>query len=292
MFRTKNLALKALPYVISCVAGAGFYFLGLLATGDFRNLLMNISAALLAIPVILFFYEIVKSVSERRLNKEIFEYGKMQVDREAMGIVHQLMKIFYPLETIDFTFKNINKFMSLSKDEIRNVLKSNEYFGFQVLRSWDAYEENLENVLKNSFVVQKLDNDQVIAIIALLKSIRGLDAAQKAKGMFIATGKKETRYKLVRGEDINPENTKHPDRYLLLKHLKENYFQVIDAPDIPKYNEEKAFYTFTLNSEGLDYFTEVVADLITEVNNWVAITGNEFLVDTKMFRLGYRNIKV
>ncbi len=146
MFKAKNFMLKALPYGASCTAGLGFYGLGLLTTGDFKNLLMNISAALFAIPVILFFYEIIKSASESKLNKEIFEYGKMQVDREALGIIHQLMKIVYPLDTVDRTFKGITNFLALSKEELRNILMDNEYFGFQILRTWDVYEANLEHI--------------------------------------------------------------------------------------------------------------------------------------------------
>src|SRR5205823_1991107 len=84
-------------------------------------------------------YDIIKEFSDRRLTQEIFAYGKMQVDREVMGIINQLMKIVYPLEKVEFTFKGINAFLPHSKKEIRTILVSNEYFGFQVLRSWYVY---------------------------------------------------------------------------------------------------------------------------------------------------------
>ncbi len=273
----------------TCLAGFGFYFLGeLLSDGDLKNLLMNISAALFAIPVILFFYETIKGLSENKLNKEIFEYGKMQVDREAMGVISQLMKTLYPLEQADRTFKGFNKFLTLSKDEIRENLIINEYFGFQVFRAWDSYQENLENILKNVFIIKKLDSEQVIAIITILKNIRAMEDAQKTDEMFIATGKKLLGYKLVKGDSINPSDIEHPDRFLLLKHLTGDKFVVIDFPDIPKYNEEKAFKTYKVNPVYLDFFTETIFDFTTALNKWISLTGNEFLVDTKAFRLGLK----
>ncbi len=281
----KKFFYRALPYVVSCLAGIGFYTLGLLTDGDIKNLLMNISATLVAIPVILFFYEIIKSSSESKLNKEIFEYGKMQVDREAMGIISQLIKILYPLEQTDRTLQGFSKFLVLSKNDIRNILTENEYFGFQVFRVWEAYQTNLENILKNAFIIQKLDSKQVIAIIGILKSIQAMEATQKIDDMFAATGKKLTGYKLVKGDSINPRNTKYPDRFLLLKHLQEDKFVVIDFPDIPQYNEEKAFNAYKVNPMYIDYFTEVISNFIKDLNDWVSLTGNEFLVDTKEFRL-------
>ena len=252
---------------------------------------MNISAALFAIPVILFFYELIKGISDSRLNGEIFGYGKMQVDREVLGIAHQLMKILYPFEDISFGPASINNFLSLSKEDIQNILVKNEYFGFQVLRSWEVYEEKLEGVLKNSFIIQKLDNGQVIAIIEILKSMRDFEQVQNAANMFIQTGKKETKYKLVKGDEINPANSKYPDRFLLLRHNNGDLFQVVDFPDIPRYNEKNALNTYKLNPAGIKYYGEAIYSLITDLGSWVSMTGNEFLIDTKQFRMGHRYMK-
>jgi hypothetical protein len=84
---------------------------------------------------------------------------------------------------------------------------------------------------------------------------------------------------------------RYPDRYLLLKHIADDKFEVVDFPDIRRYDEEKAFYTYKMNPAGLEYFTGVVSDLIAEVNNWKSVTGDEFLIDTKMYRFGYRKNK-
>jgi hypothetical protein len=86
--------------------------------------------------------------------------------------------------------------------------------------------------------------------------------------MFVATGRKQTKYKLVKGDQLNPDNDKFPDRFLLLKHIADDKFEVVDFPDIRKYDEEKAFYTYKMNPAGLGYFTGVVSDLKAKENNW------------------------
>ena len=281
--------LKILPYLSSVVAGAIFYLLGI-QSKDFRDLFVNISAAFIAIPFIYLFYQIAEKYSKKKLNKEIIDYAKMQIDREILSLINQLSKIVHPIEERDFTLKGINKFLSLKRDHLKKIISEKEYLGFQVFKNWDVFENNLHEILKNPYILNRLEDEQVIAIIQLLKSIRSLEQIQKIKDLYVETGKKASSFKIVSGKDLNKENVKFPNRHLLLKDLGDNKFLVVDFGDFPQYNMDKLLKIFKINNKYIDVYVDTIFDMINEVNIWIDLTDSEFLIDTKMFRLGVFSI--
>jgi|GEM_PF-1130764 len=277
--------LRVLPYFASILAGLLFLFIGLELSQDFKGLFTSISAAFLAIPLIYLFYKVVQNLSQKRLNKEIFDYAKVQIDRQMLSIVNQLQKTVYPLEEKDLSPTGVSKFLSLGQDDLKEVLSRNEYLGFQVLKGWEVTEESLHEVLRNSFILKSLENDQVISIISVIKSLRCLESVQKAEELYTSTEKEATSYKIVAGRELNRENIKFPNRYLLLKDLHDNKSLVADFGDFSPHDVDKLLRVFVVNQRNLEVYSGAIFDLLGDVNNWVDLTGGEFVVDTKMFRM-------
>lgn len=288
MFKKKLL--KSLPYLVAIITGGIFYFLATFLDVKFYDLLINIAAAFFAIPLLYFFYETAKFFSHKKLNKEIFDYAKMQVDRELLSVLNQLQKNVYTLEEKDFSDEAINKFLSLTKEELENQLRDNKYLGFQVFKHWEISEKGLHELLKNPFILEKMEDEQIISIINVLKSLRALESIQKIDELHIETEETAKGYKVQSGINMNPENKKFPDRYMLLKHLAEDKFVVYDFGDIPKYNLEKCLKYYKINNKLLSYYAEVIFDLLKDINGWLDATGLEFVIDTKMFRMRGKHI--
>jgi hypothetical protein len=276
--------LKATPYLTSILVGLILYFIGLNLSENIRGLFTSLSAAFFAIPLIYLFYQVAQNLSKKRLNKEIFDYAKMQVDREVLSIINQLNKIVYPLKEKDFSAELIDIFPSFEKDKLKEVLSNNEYLGFQVFKKWEVSEENLNDMLKNSYILARLSDEQIISIILIIKQLRHLEMIQKSEDLYIETGKKATSYKIVAGKELNEANIKFPDRYLLLQDLEDGKSLVADFGDFYLYNVDKLLYYFKINESYLEDYTESIFQLIIEINNWVDLTGGEFVIDTKMFR--------
>lgn len=284
--KIRKVLLKILPYLSSILAGVLFYLLGM-QSKKFRDLFVNISASFIAIPLIYLFYQTVEKHSKKKLNKEIINYAKMQIDREVLSLINQLYKVVYPIEERDFTLKSINKFLSLKRDELKKIILKKEYLGFQVFKKWDVSENNLHEILKNLYILNKLEDEQIITIIQLLKSIKYLEQIQKIKDLYVETEKKATSFKIVSGKELNRENAKFPDRYLLLKELGNNKFLVVDFGDFPQYNTDELLKIFKINSKYIEIYVDIICDLINKINNWINLTDREFLIDTKMFRLSF-----
>ncbi len=133
-------------------------------------------------------------------------------------------------------------------------------------------------------VIARLDDDQIISIILMIKNLRYLESIQKSEELYVQTGKKATSYKIVAGKELNEDNIRFPDRYLLLKDLGDNKSLVAGFGDFPLYNVSKLLQVFTINGEYLELYVGGIFNLTREFNNWVDLTGGEFVIDTKMFR--------
>jgi hypothetical protein len=283
---------KELPFVASIIAGLLFYLLSYQLSSNLKDLFINISAAFFAIPLLFLFYELAKGFSNRKLNKEIHEYLKMQVDREILSVINQLTKIVYDYATQDFSLKGISNFLNLKEDELRTLVKNHKFLGFQVLKNWESGESNLQELLKNNFVLTKAENDQVISIIGVIKSIRSIEQVQKIDDLYVENGEISNEYRIVHGLDMNERNAEYPDRYLLLRKLEGDKFMVQDFGDFPKYKVKNLLKYYVLSSKYLDLYSETIYELVKDVNIWLNLTGHEFVVDTKMFRLGVRPTSV
>jgi hypothetical protein len=286
----KKILLKTLPYLAAIITGGLFYFLATFLDAKLHDLLINIAAAFFAIPLLYFFYETAKSFSHNKLNKEIFDYAKMLVDRELLFVLNQLQKIVYTLEEKDFSNEAVNNFLSLKKEKLENQLRNNKYLGFQVFKHWEISEKALHELLKNPFILEKMKDEQIIAMISVLKSLRALETIQRIDELYIETEETAKGYKVQSGIDMNSENKKFPDRHILLKHLVEDKFVVYDFGDIPKYNLEKCLKYYKINNKLLNYYTEVIFDLLNDINSWLDVAGLEFVIDTKMFRIRGKHI--
>ena len=82
--RLKKNLLRVSPYFTAILAGFIFYLVGLKLGGNIKNLFTNISAAFFVIPLLYMFYQVAQKLSKKRLNKEIADYAKMQIDREIL----------------------------------------------------------------------------------------------------------------------------------------------------------------------------------------------------------------
>lgn len=240
MKKIKKYWLKSLPYLICLIAAYIFFIFGSKFNSDLKGLMLGIVGSFLSIPTLYFIYELSKNYSQRRLNKELLDYAKMQIDRDVLSTINQLMKVVLPYEKVAISPENIRMFLSQTKKDFITTIKTNDFLGFQVFKNWSITEKNIIKILENSFILQHLDNDQLIVIIELLKKIRSFEFMLKNVGdLYISTGETAKGYKIENGKNLNDSNNEYPDKYLLLKHLEKDRFMVKDFGDFALYQKEK-----------------------------------------------------
>lgn len=281
----KRLLLKSWPYLTSLISGIALFFIAVSLKEDYKGLLINIAATLLAIPLLFLIYELAKAFSSRKLNKELFDYAKMQIDRETLSVVMHLIKIVHPYIKQDKSQHGVQTFLSQSEEDLQTIFNTESFLGFQVLRRWTVLEGNLEKILENPFILQRLEDDQAIAIITLLKSIQWLeDLHRNIPDLYQIGETEDDQYITKSSSQISERNIDFPDRHLLLRRLENDKFQVVDFGDFVPYELPKLLKLVKVNPNQAALLAHAVFDVIKAINNWVDTTGDEFIVDGRMFR--------
>ncbi|MHA1414563.1 MAG: hypothetical protein ACTSO4_18350 [Promethearchaeota archaeon] len=281
----KKYLLKLFPYILAFCFGLLLYVIAPKLNEEAKSLLINISSAFIAIPLLYLIYDLTLQASKKRLNKEIFEYAKMRIDREFLNICHQLIKLIYPYEKQNKSFEGIRLLLNLSKDEIIKEFKNNKYIGFQVLKNWYVSENNIQNLLDSSFILGRLSDGQIISIINVLKNIRTLqDIYSNIYDLYTMSNDSVKGFKIQSGIKINPEKSEYPDRYLLLKSIENDQYIVYDFGDFEKFKLPNLLLKCFVNPKYISLFSDTIYDTLTGINNWLNITGNEFLIDTRMYK--------
>jgi len=287
--KTKRILWRILPYGLSILSGSLFLYTGFRVNPDLKGLFISIAAAFFAIPLVYLFYQQAHNFSQKRLNKEIFDYAKMQIDTDILSIVNQLRKLVYPVGETGLSESVTNKFLSNKIDNINEIISGNEYLGFQVFKKWEISENNLHSTLENSFMHRSLENEHLISIISIIKSLRYLENFQNVNELYVPLENKEiTSYKVISGRELNAENTQFPERRILMKDLGDNKGLVVDFGDFKTYNIDNLLKVFVLNKEYVAAYSVAISELIQEINAWLDLTGREFILDSQMFRVGYR----
>ena len=164
----------------------------------------------------------------------------MQIDTEVLSIVNQIMKIIHPYEKRDFILNGVRSFLALNEINFKMALQDNEYLGFQALKGWSVSIRNTAAILENPFILQRLNNDQAISVVRLLKSLTRFELIHKrVPNLYRISDKQAKGYKVQAGREISDRNAEYPDRHLLLRHLIDNKYVVADFGDFPLYQVPK-----------------------------------------------------
>jgi hypothetical protein len=280
----RKFLLKALPYLLAISAGFLFYILGL-SSGSPKDLFFNLSAAFFAIPALYLFYDIAKNISQKKLNKEIFDYAKMQIDREVLPLICDLNSILYPLSEEPLSEKMVSHIISLNRADIDRLTTSAHPIGFYIFKDWSGIMSELHAILRNPYILQRLENEQIIAVLQIIKnavsfgmvrlSLDGLYTESKAKP--------PASYDVLSGKGMDKEAG--DNRYVLCKHLSEDNFQILDFGDFRKFSVDRGLLkTFDVNKDLLGIYNKEISDFIHSMRSWVDSTGGEFVIDPTAFR--------
>ena len=285
----RNIILKTLPYTAALISGLIFFAIGNEFKTTLRSLFHNISAAFFAVPLLFLFYELAKSFSNRKLNKEIYDYIKLQVDTEVLSITNKIFKIVYGYDYTGLSNADICVFLTIDKSTLTSLLENKTLLGFQILKDWEQNELALQKLLENTFITGRIDNEYVISIIQMIKNLRGIELLQYNFDIFEKLAEKKEGYQIFGGIEVDPKQIKYDVTYLLLKKLDGVKDVVIDSSSFAKCYVEKLLTCYTLKKDFVKDYVQGIYDIMEDISNWLTISGNEFLIDTKQFRIVRKN---
>ncbi len=287
MKRLNRLILAGWPYIVALGIGGLIYFLsGHILDNDLKGFMLGIAGSFVAIPTLYYTYGLAQRFSKRRLTKELFDYAKFQIDREVFKAVRYLMKLTWPYEKHDLSLSGIQKFLEMSWNECAEIQRSNDKYGFQIFRHWGISKKAIESTLENPLLIKTLNEDQTIAIIELLKSVHALElVSRNVSRYFELTGETASGFTIQSGLEMNEQNIDFPDRYLLLRSLEKQKYEVTDFADFPKYAIPNLLKCYTPRKSAVEELVDIIFSFNLSAKNWIGMTGDELILDTNNFRL-------
>ena len=274
----REIYYKIIPFLSSLLLGILFLVFSFYLNNKFQNFVQGISASLIAIPFVFLGYGCVRHISQKHLKHELFEFAKMQIDTELIGILHNFYKIFFSLESkIDTDL--LERMIHIKRNALYSHLSSHEFLGFQINKSFRIRLSKIDTILHNGYFLKYVDDDQIIALIRLYRTLNAWNAllSQLHEECFYCSGKSTDEYQIV-------SSSEKCNRLILLKKRDETTGVVCDFRDFENFDDEKLLCFYKIKPDFLQLFTNYIVELFENINDWIELTGKEFLMNPQEFR--------
>jgi len=283
----QKFILKIAAYIISIILSLTFFLLAANTNNQLiTNWLLSISAAFIFIPLALIGFEAVQRFSQRKLKKELFEYAKKDVDNIILSILAHLGKLINLSTGTDL--KSLVSLLRAKQKELKSKLSKANPLGFQIFKEWRETEKNFSTILNNPFSLKIFNDEQIIVLIQLVKSLRSLEFALWRNENFEKIGLADKSFCVVKGVDITYENINFPYRYLLIEEIKKGRGITRDYGDFKSFLKEQLLVRYKFTEEGINSLSREILDMTNLINRWLQLTGDEFLYDPRIFRMRYK----
>ncbi|MCL2538085.1 MAG: hypothetical protein FWE52_01230 [Alphaproteobacteria bacterium] len=278
--------LQFLPLVISLLIGAGIYCIAVYCVpvdhDNLKSLIINLSAALMAITITYFSYNLIKDITERKLNKTLFHYSKERIDNEIISILIQVQKMLYSFENLDRSFNGLSAMLDISEEDLKKQISGVELLGYQIFKEWDFTLNNIEKIIENAYTLKYLTNDQIISLVRILSGVERLNNMYRfgKDNVFVDTGKVSHEHMIV-----PPYQSNLPKRSILLKKIEGKLDEgiVVDHGDIPQDDLKRALNIYKVKE--IDEYFNTIGFLLAEIHYWKSVTGNELFISIRDKRL-------
>lgn len=306
----KLYSIKILPKLIIVFVGFGLFFISDIYLKDnIQGLFINISATLISIPIVFIVYEIWQEKTHRKLNESVYSFAKNEmiqnllkikeqmkffmegafvyfgnndivIDDEDIGNIKLTMQEKNQIENIDEEEfeNNEDDIYSFEKDTIVPLIYDNRYLYFQILDLDISYlVEDMEKVLNNSFIMERLDDEKTQIIVHLIEALKMLDSfINLHDDLFLKTD--------IKIDNIEIEKIDKNIYQLVYK--EKDYKQILEIKEIfHKTKIDKLSKVYIINPDYCAVFGDLVHEVLDCIKNWID-SGESIFVDYATAKIG------
>ena len=306
----KLYSIKILPKLIIVFVGFGLFFISDIYLKDnIQGLFINISATLISIPIVFIVYEIWQEKTHRKLNESVYSFAKNEmiqnllkikeqmkffmegafvyfgnndivIDDEDIGNIKLTMREKNQIENIDEEEfeNNEDDIYSFEKDTIVPLIYDNRYLYFQILDLDISYlVEDMEKVLNNSFIMERLDDEKTQIIVHLIEALKMLDSfINLHDDLFLKTDIKID----------NMEIEKIDKNIYQLVYKEKDYKQILEIKEIfHKVKVDKLSKVYIINPDYCAVFGDLVHEVLDCIKTWID-SGESIFVDYATAKIG------
>lgn len=297
--KLKTFFYNLLPKLLVIFIGIGFYLLASYGLeGDPKGLVMGIAGGLISIPLVFISYEIWQKKSQKKLNLTVYDFAERKVQKSISAVRTKLELLvegafaYFEKDSIlidDSDIENIkieqyqhdedsdvydDSLLNFERINVFDNLTDARYLKFQ-LSELSLVEEltRLEELLANAFIMQRLEDEQVRAIIFLIETISLLEAFFNSHDyVFCRTGIN------LHGFSIEEINEEPPLSALVFREKPTNEPAMLDVKP-SHYTEvsESPLPAYVVNPDYYNVLSDLLFDVIDAINQWKSVSNPVFI---------------
>ncbi|MDV4343054.1 hypothetical protein HL657_07680 [Methanoculleus sp. YWC-01] len=323
--------LKAWPKLAVAVFGAILYIFAVNLSGDIKELLVDVAAALIAIPIIVVTYELWNDKSHKALNENVYRYAENEMGQAMLEIKAQIKmllegycvyfdagdvvlkdsvqgnyilqmrdeaKILYDEDGMPYQRKyqaDYDGGFEADESDIEeydihtvfSIITDVQYLGYQIcdIQFEDAIHR-LDELIKNSFIMERMDDEENSVIIHLLEALKMLHSFVELhrQDLFLRTD--------ITVQGFEWELSKHQNvlsgtigLYRLYYREKEEgseklvYEQVLDEKIIIDAEENNLLSVYIVNPDYYTIFSDLINEVLSCIRDWRRTNAGFVVVD-------------
>jgi len=293
--------LKLFPKLLVVLVGIGLYCLvTIYLEGDLKSLLVGISSTLISIPFIFIFYEIWQEKAHRKLNSSAYEFAQNQMTVNIASIKEKLEIFIHGafcyfdrpghvvndddienirIETLDAELlSGVDEWDDDLLDfELANTFEAiadARYLGFQLRDlSVEVESSDLQALLVNSFIMNRLDDDKTRVIIHLVQAVKMIQSFLSLHhDVFVRSSIR------IHGLHINECTTGLAALVLDPEDDLEKKSKVLDIALVgPDQKHEELLKVFVVNPDYYTILSDHINDVIEAMRQWRRIADPVYL---------------
>lgn len=214
---------------------------------------------------------------------EVADYLKMKIDRIVLSVIDQARRIYF--QDSPFSTKDVTVFLSQTPDSLNEEIARKQLLGFYLFKKWDSHLLAFESILTDPLIATKLSTKQLAPIVDLLQVIVSLDTIREIRELFEEQGAAAPNLRTASGQAMGPLNDKYPDRLLLLESISADKARVLNFGDFRSGDHPFVLRMFRARPERVPFLSNRIHRLVSGTQRWLDVSGNEFILDPKTFRL-------
>lgn len=114
----KKLFIKILPFLVAFISGILLYTItdNFITDTGLNNLLINVAAGLVSIPLVFIFYDVINKITSRNLHNSLFESITIEINNQLIELISYLSNILNLKQPE--TLNELDDFLDLEQSEI------------------------------------------------------------------------------------------------------------------------------------------------------------------------------
>lgn len=266
------------PFFLCILSGLIIMLISVVICDPFNSLLTNMSSALLVVPLIYLLYNRSQARYNRLIYPTIYDYALTSINDVLFESVQYIACLLCGIENnMDAIERSEFVFKNKSPKWIETQLSSSSVIGFQIFKDYTYLSGKLVAALNNYLIISRFDDNQTMQVVHLMNSLKELDLrSRKYDGCVTIRKKTAERYKLL--------SPSYGDVTLLVIPIGKHDHQRVVAIG-RTYNNGQLLHYFNLNMGSIKTLASNICNYLEEIENWVKITGNEFVLSKDYIRL-------